>query len=101
LKGLELSITTIVLIILALVVLISFVYLFLLNKNQISIIEYQSALRGCCGDRTRYKCDGSIAPSSIQCKVSWSSGTESMDSLMDKAGVDPDNIGPFCLCGDQ
>jgi hypothetical protein len=101
-KGVELSITTVIIIIVAIIVLLAIAYILLGGSNQISQLQYQSALRSCCGDRNVYKCDSVFT---VNCKVPWktTSGgdTMPMSDLIGLAGLnsgDGEQINGFCFC---
>ncbi|MFH0929447.1 MAG: hypothetical protein V1818_03770 [Candidatus Aenigmatarchaeota archaeon] len=95
-KGVSLAVTAVILMVLAAVVLLAYIYFISGSKGQIDILQYQSALRSCCGDRTKYKCDGIT----INCKVPWSDEPMSIDKLAEKAGItwDSTEFDSFCFC---
>ena len=100
-KGVELTISTIIIIVLGLIILLAFGYLILMGRGQVDVIQYQAALRNCCGDRSIYDCTDTVSYSTIQCKVPWSEDTISMQELIEQAGLDinnQDSIRSFCFC---
>jgi len=93
-KGIELSTTAIILIVLGLIVLLAFFYLIMTSKGQVDVIQYQTALRNCCGDRSIYDCTNA----NVYCKVPWSDQPMLLTDLADKAGVDTTSLPGFCFC---
>jgi len=96
-KGIQLSTMAIILIVLGIIVLLAFFYLITTSKGQVDVIQYQTALRNCCGDRSIYDCNNI----NVRCKVPWSDTTMTLEELADKAGVDPNNrdtFNGFCFC---
>jgi hypothetical protein len=95
-KGIQLSTMAIILIVLGIIVLLAFFYLITTSKGQVDVIQYQTALRNCCGDRSIYDCKEST--SMVQCKVPWSDTTMTLEELAIKAGVDSTSLPGFCFC---
>lgn len=98
LKGISLAMNAVVLIILAAIVLLAFIYFVSGSKDQVDMINYESALRSCCGDRSRYDCSTDLKD--VKCKVSWSDDPVTLEKLAIGAGLDPSNdgINGFCFC---
>ena len=100
-KGIELTISTIIIIVLGLIILLALGYMIVIQNDQVGIIQYQSALRNCCGDRSVYDCTDTVSYDSINCKVPWSEDTVRMSELIENSGLDIDNqesIRSFCFC---
>jgi hypothetical protein len=95
-KGIQLSTMAIILIVLGIIVLLAFFYLITTSKGQVDVIQYQTALRNCCGDRSIYDC--SESRDTVQCKVPWSDTTMTLEELRIKAGVDSTSLLGFCFC---
>lgn len=93
-KGIQLSTMAIILIVLGIIVLLAFFYLITTSKGQVDVIQYQTALRNCCGDRSIYDCNNI----NVRCKVPWSDDTMTLEELADKAGVDSTSLPGFCFC---
>lgn len=93
-KGIQLSTMAIILIVLGIIVLLAFFYLIQQSNGQVNIIQYQTALRNCCGDRSIYDC----VHTNVYCKVPWSTETMSLTDLADKAGVSTQSLPSFCFC---
>jgi hypothetical protein len=60
-------------------------------------VQYRSALRDCCVDRTIYNCDTNTIDN-VNCEVSWDANLVPMNLLMNNSGIDIDNINAFCFC---
>ncbi|MBN2202974.1 MAG: hypothetical protein JW700_02225 [Candidatus Aenigmarchaeota archaeon] len=99
-KGISLVTTALVLIVIAAVVLIAFIMLIGNSKGQVDIIQYDSALRNCCNDRSRYDCGDNTLLSSVTCRVPWGDGTETLENLVIGAGFEPNtnSIKTLCNC---
>jgi hypothetical protein len=94
-KGIQLSTMAIILIVLGIIVLLAFFYLITTSKGQVDVIQYQTALRNCCGDRSIYDC---TTNTNVRCKVPWSDTTMTLEELRIKAGVDSTSLLGFCFC---
>ena len=96
-KGIQLSTMAIILIVLGIIVLLAFFYLITTSKGQVDVIQYQTALRSCCGDRSIYDCNNM----NVYCKVPWSDQSMLLTDLADKAGIDTSDtktLNGFCFC---
>jgi hypothetical protein len=96
-KGVELTTSTIILIVLGLIVLISFILLVGGSKAQVDIIAVREALRNCCGDRSVYDCEPTTDITLINCRVPWGDSM-TLDELRIKAGLSTDQLPNFCFC---
>jgi hypothetical protein len=100
-KGMDLTVTTIILIILGLIVFLAAAYIISTSNGQVNIIQAQSALRTCCGDRSVYDCSPGADVSSKVCRVPWSSEKMSISDLANIVGIDTlnrDSLNGFCFC---
>ena len=96
-KGIELTISTIILIILGLIILIAFVVLLGTGNTQINIAVTREALRNCCGDRSIWDCK-TTSIDSVDCRVPWKAETMKLRQLMTDANVTESNLNIFCFC---
>lgn len=97
-KGVSIAITALVVLILAAVVLLSYIYLIKPPVDQVDIFQYQSELRSCCADRTKYDC---AVSSGVTCKVTWSDTPIPLTDLAEKAGftdISSQEFQSFCFC---
>ena len=96
-KGVQLTISTVIIIILGLIILITFAIILGTSKGQVDIITVRESLRSCCGDRSIYNCVTGTASSTL-CKVPWRTQSMTLEELRILANVSESNLNSFCFC---
>ncbi|MFH1229380.1 MAG: hypothetical protein V1678_03070 [Candidatus Aenigmatarchaeota archaeon] len=96
-KGMDLTISTIILIVLGVIVLLSFIVLLGGSKNQVDIVIVREALRNCCADRSIYNCQYP-AGMTATCRVPWQDDTLTIEELRVQANVPSGSLNDFCYC---
>ena len=96
-KGIELTVSTIILIVLGLIVLIAFILLMGTSKGQVDIITVREALRNCCADRSIYDCKTSSL-ATAKCRVPWNNTVLNLGDLANEAQVEETSLCSFCFC---
>lgn len=96
-KGLELPTAAVVIIVLGIVILVIFIWWSLQGKGTVDIVLVENILRQCCSDRAIWDCDTTIL-NSINCKVPWDPGQETLNDLRNRAGMSEQQLCNFCNC---
>jgi hypothetical protein len=96
-KGMDLTISTIILIVLGVIVLLSFIVLLGGSKNQVDIVIVREALRNCCADRSIYDCQYPSG-AAASCRVPWQDTTLTIEELRVQASIPSDSLNSFCYC---
>jgi len=101
-KGIDLTVTAIILIILGLIIAVSFFIIIARSKGQVDIATAQTDLRSCCGDRSIYNCGTdatAVGRQNVRCKVSWSDQSITLEELRVQANISAERLNDFCFCG--
>lgn len=97
-KGLDVPMVVVV-IVLAIAVLMIFIWWATQGKGTVDIVLVENMLRQCCSDRAIWDCHtDSGTLNSINCKVPWDPGQESLEDLKTRVGLTNTQLCDFCNC---